>query len=204
MSNVKLMEDMCRWMQSDICSKLEYLVPDDDANDGEYQVQFAHPAVYPYFVPSREMGIDSQGVPSVCIQFTETEESFNGASTGTKTIKVRFVLTVWNPGDQVVFEPHEDLSQLGNVAYTADTEGYVRNLDGWKDLVNFQDTILRKLKAEEFVTGMRVDMSSIKYGMYKDEEDSIYVLYPYWTGYIDFTATMGATRLVPTKYEDIL
>ena len=41
-------------------------------------------------------------------------------------------------------------------------------------------------------------------GMYKDEDDSIYVLYPYWTGYIDFTATMGATRLVPTKYEDIL
>ena len=204
MSNVKLMEQLCQWMESEICNKLQFLVPDDDANDEEYHVSLAHPAVWPYFVPTPEMNLTAQEVPSACIQFIETEESFEGVSQGTKTIQIRIVLTVWNPGNHIVFDPHEDLTQLGNVAYTPKTDGYVRNLDGWKDLVNFQDTILRKLKAEEFVEGMRVDMASIKYGMFRDEQDSIYVLYPYWTGYIDFIATMGATRLVPEKYKDIL
>lgn len=204
MSNVDLMNRTCEWMRNEICNKLEYLVPDDDANDEDYNVALAHPAVWPYFVPTPEMDVNAQAVPSACIQFIETEESFQGASQGTKTIQVRIVLTVWNPGEQIVFEPHENPAELGNVAYTPNTQGYTRNLDGWKDLVGFQDNVLRKIKADEYFAGMKVDMSSIKYGMYKDEQDSIYVLYPYWTGYIDFTATMGAARLVPEKYKDIL
>ena len=204
MSNVKLMKRTCSWIETEICSKVKLLVPDDDVNDEDYQVSFAHPAVYPYFVPTKEMQMDALEVPSVCVQFVETEESFKGAALGNKTINIRLVLTVWNPGDQVIYKPHAEVKKLGSVAYTEDTEGYTRNLDGWEDLVNLQDTILEKLKAEEFVEGMAVDMKSIKYGMFKDETDSIYVLYPYWSGYIDFTATMGATRLVPNKYENIL
>lgn len=202
MSNVTLMEEICAWFETQICSKYEFLVPDDELNDEEYQVQFAHPAVYPYFVPTEDM--DMPKVPSLCVQILETEEKFAGASTGQKIMKMRLLPTLWNPGTQVIFEPKEDAEALGGVTYTADTSGYERNLDGWKEYVNFQDDILRRLKADEFVEGVHIDLSSIRYGMFKGDQDDIYVFYPYWTGYIDFTATMGATRLVPKKYEDIL
>ncbi len=204
MTNVELIENLRSWIESEVASKIELKTPKGDIDDGDYEIDFAHPSVFSYFVPPSSVDADQPHAPSICVQFLDTEESFQGAGIGEKHIRVRIAIIVWNPGEHVIFEPHEDITKLGAVAYTPNTEGYLRTLDGWKDFVNLQDDILNKIKGTQYIEGMEVDLSSIKYGMFKDEEDSIYLYYPYWQGYIDFTVKLGATRLVPEMLEDIL
>lgn len=204
MTNQEIMTVFCDWIDKTICQKFMLKVPDDEENGEEYHVQFAHPSVFPYFVPPEYTGVDVQRVPSICVQFLETEDQFEGVSVGKKTIPVRLVLTTWNPGDHVVFDPHEDPEQLGGVAYTVDNSEYERKVDGWKDVLNLIDAILREIFAEEIIEGIRADLKSVKYGLFKDEEDNLLFMYPYWAGYIDFKVTMGAPRLAPSKYDDIL
>ena len=199
MTNSELIEKLCSWVETEIAPKFQLKEPTDEDDDTKFT--FSRPSVFAYFVPPSSVNAEEPHAPSICVQFLETEESFKGSGQGDKTIKTRIGIVTWNPGEQVIFEPHEDESQLGNVAYTPNTEGYIRTLDGWKDLVNVQDEILRCLKATEWIEGMRVDLSSLKYGMFKDEQDSIYLYYPYWQGYIDFTVTTGATRLAPEIYD---
>ena len=197
MINVELIENLRGWIEAKVASRVELKVPVGDIDDEDYEIEFAHPSVFSYFVPPSSVNAELPYAPSICVQFLETEEQFKGTGTGDKSIRVRIAFVVWNPGEHVVFEPHEDISKLGAVAYTPNTEGYVRTLDGWKDLVNLQDETLKQIKGAEYIEGMKVDLKSIKYGMFKDEEDSIYLYYPYWQGYIDFSVTLGATRLAP-------
>lgn len=196
MTNVELIENLRKWIEEEIAPRVELKVPSEDVDDVDYEPEFANPSVFSYFVPPSSVNADLPHAPSICVQFLDTEEQFKGIGTGEKSIRVRISFIVWNPGEHVVFEPHEDISKLGGVAYTPNTEGYARTLDGWKDLVNLQDETLKHIKETEYIKGMRVDLDKgIKYSMYKDEEDSIYLFYPYWQGYIDFSVKLGATRV---------
>lgn len=204
MTGTELMDGFVEWMKTEVAPEIELKVPDDDRNDGSYEYLTATPSVFAYFVPPEEIDIAEHRVPSICIQFLETEANYLGSSGKEKKIRVKLILETWNPGNHIQYTPTEDIEEVGGVKYNIEKVDYERNLDGWRDLSNLQDLILSKIQGTEFIAGTRVDLTSVKYGMYKDENMSLYLLYPYYLGYIEFTATCGVARVTPSLYEEIL
>ncbi len=204
MTSIGIMDALTEWME-DICADVQLKVPNDDLNDDAYEFSWGSPSVFQYFVPPDEITtITDHRVPSVCIQIEKTVDDYTGKSGVGKVMDVRLVIQTWNPGIHVDLVPTEDTSQVGGAVYTLTDEEYERNLDGWKDVVNLQDMIVRSLQANEIIEGMQVDVENIEYGPYKDENDNIYVLYPYYAGYITFKLKTGVVRVVPESYKDIL
>lgn len=195
MTTKQIIEDITLWTGENICKKIKLKLPDDNANDGRYELQTVTPAAFPLFVPAKDrMPPNIQApIPSVAVQLVEGSDNLKK---GERRMRIRLCLSTWNPGTHPGerLYPVRDESKLGG--YTcqigdASKEKYQRNYDGWKDLYNFQDIALAALEGTEFFAGIRIDMEEpITYGSFT-EDGVIWDYYPYWSGWIAFTAICG-------------
>lgn len=195
MTTKQIIEDITLWTDENICKKIKLKLPDDDTNDGRYELQTVTPAAFPLFVPAKDrMPPNIQApIPSVAVQLIEGSENLKK---GERRLRIRLCLSTWNPGTHPGerLYPDRDESKLGGYTYQmgdASKEKYQRNYDGWKDLYNFQDIALAALEGTEFFAGIRIDMDEpVTYGPFT-EEGVIWDYYPYWSGWIAFTAICG-------------
>ena len=197
------------WLRANVCNQITLKLPDDDANDAEYGVQYVNPAAFPLYVPGKDRLPPSvpAPIPSVCVQLMEGEDNLPEKK---RQLKIRLCLACWNPGEHgdEVYHPRQSTGAAGGYSYSRDmkaaAQNYVRNMDGWKDSFNFADLVLRELEGTEYIEGLRlVKESGVKFGLFT-EDGNIWDYYPYWHSWITFTLEAGVAVRPPEIYKDYL
>lgn len=196
-NNLNLIRD---WLQTEVCDKVEFKIPND--NDIE-SADFTKPTAFVLFVPTKDRLPPNvvAPIPSVCVRLAEGEHTADGRD------KMKLVLNfcTWNPGITArdTLQPVVGDWQAWNA--TADAE-YKRSSDGWHDVYTFIDVALRAIENAEYIQVKRDDMpelgigglrvvkeDGIKYGM-AEGQDGIEDFYPYWPAWISFSVQSGNIR----------
>lgn len=206
---VRTIQSVANWLTENVCEKIQLKLPDDSKNNNEYSVRTVHPAAFPLYVPGKDRLPPEvpAPVPSVCVQLIEgNDDLFNR----NRLLNIRLVMACWNPGihGNERFLPKENKNALGGCSYFIRNEEnnqiYRKTMDGWKDSVNFQDTVLTELEKSEYIAGNRiVKEAGIKFGLFSEEGD-ICDYYPYWHSWITFQLSVGLNAKSPKTHEDLL
>ena len=211
MTNVSIIDGVVAWAQENICDQILLKLPDDDANDSNSVGERIAPTAFPMFVPAKDRLAPKVAapIPSLCVQIKEGKDTLND---GKRTLKMRFSLAAWNPGEHgaEVVVPHETEGAVGGKIYKKQSDPqeaakYSRNMDGWRDLWNFADKALHALEGAEFIAGLRLvkETDGITYGPFT-EEGAIWDYYPYWFLWIDFVLECGVVHAEPEIYKNFL
>ena len=206
---VRTIQSVANWLTENVCKKIQLKLPDDSKNNNEYSVRTVHPAAFPLYVPGKDRLPPEvpAPVPSVCVQLIEgNDDLFNR----NRLLNIRLVMACWNPGihGNERYLPKENKNALGGCSYFIRNEEnnqiYRKTMDGWKDSMNFQDTVLTELEKSEYIAGNRiVKEAGIKFGLFSEEGD-ICDYYPYWHSWITFQLSVGLNAKSPKTYEDLL
>lgn len=173
MAVVKQLEKIKSWLETEICPQFKFKQPDDEHIDATYPYELVNPNVFILYVPPKELVGEANRVPSICIQFDEGNESMAEAS---GVLKLRLQFATFNPGS------HYDYG----IDRVFDT-----NLEGWRDIWNFVDYIMKKLRDTELIEGMRVlKENGIHYGPISDS-GQIPDFYPYYFAWVTFSVEYG-------------
>lgn len=208
MTTKEIIEKITAWVDEAICSRIELKLPNDEANDGRYQVKFVNPAAFPLFVPAKDRmppNVEAP-IPSVAVQLLEGSDNIKS---DIRKLKIRLCLSTWNPGTHPgeKWIPVEDDAALGGYSHRqGDIEGerYKRTGEGWKDFYNFQDIALSQLEGAGLFADIRIDMDEpITYGPFT-EDGAIWDYYPYWSGWIAFTVICGVPYKKSEAIRDLL
>lgn len=209
MTVLQSIDNVVKWLSLNVCDKITFKVPDDDANDANYGVKYATPAAFPLYVPGKDRLPPSvpAPIPSVCVQLMEGEDNLPEKK---RRLKIRLCLACWNPGEHgdEIFHPQKDLTTATGYSYyrenKAAEQSYARNMEGWKDSFNFIDLTLRELEITEYIEGLRlVKEDGVKFGLFT-EDGNIYDYYPYWHSWITFTLEAGVVANNPKFYDNYL
>lgn len=206
---VRTIQSVANWLTENVCEKIQLKLPDDSKNNNEYSVRTVHPAAFPLYVPGKDRLPPEvpAPVPSVCVQIIEgNDDLFNR----NRLLNIRLVMACWNPGihGNEQYLPKENKDALGGCSYFIRNEEnnqiYRKTMDGWKDSMNFQDTVLTELEKSEYIAENRiVKEAGIKFGLFSEEGD-ICDYYPYWHSWITFQLSVGLSAKNPKSYEDLL
>ena len=188
------------WLQTEVCDKVKYKLPDEQNADGGYNYELVTPSAFVIFTPTKDRLPPNvrAPIPSVCVRLSEGEHKPND---GTNTMRLMLHFCTWNPGIHAKdnFVPVEEGAGMKGYNQVVEAE-YKRSVDGWQDVYNFIDVALRAIESAEYIAGMRVVAEDgIKYGM---NDYSLDDFYPFWPAWISFTVQAGNVR---TKtYEELL
>lgn len=206
---VRTIQSVANWLTENVCEKIQLKLPDDSKNNNEYSVRTVHPAAFPLYIPGKDRLPPEvpAPVPSVCVQLIEgNDDLFNR----NRLLNIRLVMACWNPGihGNERYLPKENKNAPGGCSYFIRNEEnnqiYRKTMDGWKDSMNFQDTVLTELEKSEYIAGNRiVKEAGIKFGLFSEEGD-ICDYYPYWHSWITFQLSVGLNAKNPKIYEDFL
>ena len=205
----KQIDSIVKWLTENVCDKITLKVPDDYANDGDYTVRLVHPAAFPLFLPTKERLPPSAPapIPSICVQLTEGNDEL---SEHLRTLQIRLCLACWNPGEhgKEFYQPRENPSAIGGFSYylidDEEEQAYTRNMEGWRDSMNFADIVLREIESAEYIGGMRVmKENGIRFGPFS-EDGNIWDYYPYWNSWISFDLSAGIPSRSPAAYNHLL
>ena len=209
MTLVNSIDSVVEWLREKVCSQITLKVPNDDVNDGGYNVKLVHPAAFPLYVPGKDRLPPNvpAPIPSVCVQFTEGNDDLKEKK---RQFQIRLCLACWNPGEHggEVYQTRENPNVLGGYSYYVvkdeSAARYTRNMEGWRDSFNLTDLVLRELEGTEYIAGHRlVKESGIKFGLFT-EEGNIWDYYPYWHSWITFTLEAGVVAKTPDIYKDLI
>lgn len=191
MSIVKILDDVTKWAQQNICSKIELKVPppNSEPNDNDYQYKTANPVAFTMFVPTEDRlpkNIPS-AFPSLCVRFFEGEDSLteqHGA------IGIQFLLSAWNPG-----------THGSDYLPPNDTGQFERNGDGWRDICNFTDIAVQAVESVTNISGYEIDRSvPVKFGPLTEQE-AVPDYYPFWFTWVTFQLKYPLVRNIEQVQE---
>ena len=194
MTIVQILDEVTKWARQNICSKIELKVPpkNSEPNDDDYGYTLAHPVAFTMFVPTEDRlpkGIPS-AFPSLCVRFIEAEEDLASMK---GTMGIQFLLSAWNPGTHGrdwVTPPDPDAVNT-----------FERNGDGWRDIWNFTDIVLRAVESVTHIAGYTIDRSvPIKCGPLTEQE-SVPDYYPFWFTWVTFQLTYPLRRNIEEVQE---
>lgn len=182
------------WMNDGVCKKFKFKKPPEEGipvND-KYKYEEIHPHAFPVFMPAMDKlppNIQSN-VPSVVVQIVEGEDD---AEQGKRDIKINLAISCWNPGihSKDIYYP----------CVLDAPEKYKSAYDGWMDVWNFTDALIRELESSAYINGMKVQ-GKIKFGPYKEQE-VITDYYPFWYAWVQFTVRTDFVRNYK-EYADFL
>lgn len=206
---VESIDKVVAWLNDSVCSQIQLKLPDDFKNDKEYGVEYVQPAAFPLYTPGKDRLPPNvrAPIPSVCVQLTEGSDDLLKRQ---RRLQIRFCLACWNPGEHggEIFHPRKNEAAVGGYSYYRLTgeaaKTYKRNMDGWRDSLNFADLVLREIENAEFIAGHRlVKEQGIKFGLFT-EDGNIWDYYPYWHNWISFTLEAGVVARTPREYENLL
>ena len=169
MAVVKQLDKIKSWLETEICPQFKFKQPDDEHTDATYPYKLVSPNVFILYVPPKELIGEAERVPSICIQFEEGNESMAKLS---GVLNLRLYFAVFNPGEHL----ENDFSI---------------NTNGWRDVWNFVDYIMKKLRDTELIEDMRVlKENGIHYGPASDQ-GAIPDFYPYYYAWVSFSVEYG-------------
>lgn len=208
MTLVKTFEDLVKWLNEQICAKIDLKLPNDDSSGSD--PRYIHPAAFPLYIPGKDRLPPSvpAPIPSVCVQLLEGSDKL---LENKRQLKLRLCLACWNPGEHggETFHPKENPQALGGYSYyrldgPEATERYTRNFEGWRDVWNFADLVLKEIEGTEYIAGWRLAKEAgISYGPFT-EDGAIWDYYPYWHSWIAFTLEAGTAQRTPETYKNLL
>lgn len=204
MTITETLDNLQSWFDEHICQKVELKLPTDDQITGT--ATLVHPATFALYVPAKDRIPPNVAapIPSLCIQLMDGEDK---TTEHKRKLNIRLCLAVWNPGEQSgdTYFPIEDGDALFDKRYKRGDSAptYTRNLDGWRDVWNFVDMIIKTVESSNIIAGLRVvKEDGIKYGPFT-EDGTIWDYYPYWHSWVSFALECGIVANVP-EYTDLL
>lgn len=169
MAVVKQLDKIKAWLEAEICPQFKFKQANDELVDAAYPYELVNPNVFILYVPPKELIGEANRVPSICIQFDDGNESMAKAS-GVLNLRLQFA--TFNPGE-----------------HTGD--GFNINTEGWRDVWNFVDHIMRKLRDTELIDDLRIiKENGIHYGPISDQ-GQIPNFYPYYFAWMTFSVQYG-------------
>lgn len=208
MTVVEIIDKIVAWAKVEICEKVKLKVPPDDdeeSNSAGYQYTLANPACFPLFVPSKEKLPPSipSPFPSVCVRILEGEDNLT-SSTGNITIEL--ALSTWSTGTHGndIFYPDEENKGYIKRWTGAEADAYFdRAYEGWRDIWNFVDTVIRAVESTLTIDGIEIDRSvGVKFYPFKEQE-AIPDFYPFWFAGVQFSVKRPIVRNI-REFEDLL
>ena len=171
MAVIKQLDKIKNWLETEICSQFKFKQADDENVDATYPYELVNPNVYILYVPPKELIGEANRVPSICIQFN------NGSEIGAKgVLDIRLQLATFNPGAHTEY---------------GTTQVFDVNVDGWRDVWNFVDHIMERIRSAETINGIRIiKENGIKCGPVSDQ-GQIPNFYPYYFAWVDFSVEYG-------------
>lgn len=209
MTLVETIEGITGWLNENVCSQILLKKQDDEIHDEGYEMTHIHPTAFPLYVPGEEglpPGV-SAPVPCICVQPLIGKDDTIKRQ---RKMEIQLTLICWNPGEHgnELYEkrgPSEDLTRFGFLRKTQEAQSYVRNLEGWRDIVNFTDLTVRTLEGARIINGQRIlDEDGIEFGMFHDENGAVWDFYPQWMMYVKFALESGTTPRYPAAFEKFL
>lgn len=196
---VKSIDTLVKWSQKNICNKVTLKLPDDYNNDKNYQVQMIHPTAFPLYVPGKDRLPPNvrAPIPSLCVQVLD---GYDNIIDGIRRYSIRVCLASWNPGNHgnEIANPKSSETAIGGYSYyytDSATQMYQRNMEGWRDILNFQQVAISEFEKTEFIDGLRiVREEGIKFGMFT-EDGEMWDYYPYWNSWISFQVETGMANI---------
>ena len=181
------------WLQSEVCDKIKFKLPDEDNADGGYKYDLVTPTAFVLFTPTKDRLPPNvrAPIPSVCVRLTEGEHDNEGRN----TMRLMLNFCTWNPGLHAkdTFLPVEEGAGMKGYNQQAEAE-YRRSYEGWQDVYNFIDAALRAIENAQYIADMRVVAEDgIRYGMTSDA-NGLEDYYPFWPAWISFTVQAGNLR----------
>lgn len=203
------LQSISDWLTENVCSKIKLKLPDDYRNDDEYAVKLVNPVAFPLYVPGKDRlppNIPAP-IPSVCVQLMEGTDNLFSRE---RILNIRLVLACWNPGTHgdEIYWPRKNTDALGGYSYFLrdgeELQTYERNMDGWKDSMNFQNLVLNEVEKSDFISKNRViKENGIKFGLFSEDGD-ICDYYPYWHSWITFQIQTGLGTIPEIYYKIFL
>lgn len=180
-TTIDILESLQKWLQDKVCSQFKFKKPDDENVSGAYNYTLVNPSVFLMFPPSKDVNNNNAVIPSVTIQFDNRTDT---PTTNEGIMHVRLNFATWDPGMHT-------------------NDGFKRNVEGWRDVLNFVEATLQELKNTEFVDGIRVlKERGIESGPIS-EQGAIIDFYPYWFAYVSFYCGFKITS-TKKKYSEFL
>lgn len=179
---------LAEWLEREVCAKIEMKVPSNTKQTAKYDYQLANPTVHKMYAPPQSLVNQANNdlCPGILVHLLDGEDRPRETA---RTLKFRLLLGVWNPG------PHRGDYLIGK-EHAAD---FVPDAEGWNDLWNLFDLLLRELKNAEHIGGaLRVKAEDgFRFSPYK-EDGVIIDFYPFYFGVLEFS--VACPQAPPTRY----
>ena len=173
MAVVKQLDKIKSWLEAEVCPQFKFKQANDELVDATYPYELVNPNVFILYVPPKELIGEANRVPSICIQFDDGNESMAKTS-GVLNLRLQFA--TFNPGNHYEYglDPSFDI-----------------NIEGWRDVWNFVDYIMKKLRDTDFIDDIRIiKENGIHYGPISDQ-GQIPNFYPYYFAWMTFSVEYG-------------
>ncbi|MCM1388082.1 MAG: hypothetical protein NC231_12200 [Bacillus sp. (in: Bacteria)] len=173
------------WLNEGVCQEFKFKKPPEGLSplNDKYKYEEAHPYAFPVFMPAMDKLPPNvkTNMPSVIVQIVDGNDDIGK---GKRDITINLAISCWNPGmhSKDIYYPR----------MPEEPEKYKSAYDGWMDVWNFTDTILRKLESTAHIKGLQIQ-GNISYGPYKEQE-AIFDYYPFWYAWIRFTVQTDFIR----------
>lgn len=180
--------ELATWLDSEVCSKMQFKKPSNAKQTQNYEYALVNPTVHEMYAPPQTLAnqLNRDLCPSILVHLLD---GLDYPRIPSRDLKFRLLLGVWNPGTH----SQDIINTDGDVA------AFTPNADGWQDLWNFVDKTLAKLEnAEQIGEILRVKAEEgFSYSPYK-EDGVIIDFYPYYFATIEFSVAMA--QAPPSKY----
>ncbi|MBR1625594.1 MAG: hypothetical protein IJ681_00450 [Bacteroidales bacterium] len=179
-TSIDILETIQKWLKSEVCSQFKFKKPNDDNISG-YNYETVNPDVFLMFPPTRDVNDNKAVVPSITVQFDKRTD-LTTKSQGVMHVRLNFA--TWDPGVHANGE-------------------FQRNVEGWRDVLNFVEATLREIENTEYIDNIRIIKEREIESGPLSEQGAIIDFYPYWFSYISFYCEF---RVVSTKkkYSELL
>jgi hypothetical protein len=169
MAVIKQLDKIKSWLETEICPNFKFKQADNENLDVTYPYKLVNPNVFILYVPPAEIIGEANRVPSICIQFEEGNESIANLS---GVLNLRLYFAVFNPGEHT-------------------KDDFTINTNGWRDVWNFVDYIMEKIRNTELIEDLRIiKENGIHYGPASDQ-GAIPDFYPYYYAWMTFSVEYG-------------
>ena len=200
---VSIIDDIRKWVEDEICSKIQLKVPPDDTepNDKDYDHTTANPLAFAMYVPTKDkLPPPIKSVyPSVCVGFAKGTDSMDERK---GSIGIQLSFSAWNPG----IHGTDMLIPQGDGKYRVwsgpeANDYFQRYGEGWRDVWNFVDIARRALESTTDIKGHYIDMSTpIEFGPLITQE-AIADFYPFWFAWMTFQIKYPLLRHIEENEE---
>lgn len=177
------------WMDNGVCTRFKFKKEPEGKKpiDDNYEYEEVNPHAFPLFVPAKDKLPPNVTVnmPSICVQLVDGSDDTTKEN---RDLNINLGISCWNPGVHSL-----------DIYYPKGTrpekpEAFRTGYDGWMDVWNFVDAIVREIETMTSIDGLYLAPDvPVKFGPYKEQE-AIVDFYPHWFAWVQFTLRSEFSR----------